>query len=67
MKVHTRRKRLLGLSSGQRHRFFFHKVRSAHRPKTFSTEELAQAYAEERGLKKYSIVPAKKTRFKIEM
>jgi len=67
MKVHSRRKRLLSLKTGHKHKFFFHKVIAKVRPKTFGTKEAAGNYAKDNGFKEFDIVPAKKTRFKLEL
>ena len=66
MKIHSRRKRLLGLKTGHKNRFFFHKIHAKFGPRTFKTKEQAEAYAKEKGIKEFNIVPAKKIKFKIE-
>ncbi len=50
-KIHTRIKRRYGLSTTQRHYPYFHRIRKKHRPKTFKTEEAANAWALKQGLK----------------
>lgn len=50
-KVHTRIKRKFGLSTHLRHYGFFHPKARKHRPKTFKTEESANRWASEHGLK----------------
>jgi hypothetical protein len=35
------------------------------RPKTFASKEAAESYAKAQGYKKYTVEPAKKTRFKV--
>jgi hypothetical protein len=66
VKEHTRKKRLMGLSSGKRHRYYFEVAHKKKGDRTFATKEQAEAYAKEKGIKKYTIAPAKKNkRFKI--
>jgi len=66
VKVHTRKKRLMGISSGKRHRFHFEVAHPKKGDRTFASKEQADAYAKEKGIKKYTIAPAKKNkRFKI--
>ena len=65
MKIHSRRKRAFGRTTGLKNRFFFHKVQKKYGSKTFNSEDAAKGWATERGMEKYEIVPAKKTRFKI--
>ena len=66
-KVHTRLKRRKALTSSFSHRGFFSNVAKKVGAKTFSTKELAEAYAKEKKMSSYEIVPAKKgKRFKIE-
>jgi len=50
-KIHTRIKRRYGLSTTQRHYPYFHGIEKKHRPKTFNTEEAANAWALKQGLK----------------
>jgi hypothetical protein len=65
-KMHTRKKRLMGLSSGKKHRFYFQTVKKKTGDRTFRTSEQADAYAKESGVKSYDVIPAKKDkRFKI--
>lgn len=64
-KVHTRTKRKLGLSTHLAHYKFFHSgVKKPSRPKTFKTEESANAWALSHGLKPeyYSLKKVKKNR-----
>lgn len=55
VKIHTRRKRRLGIST---HKSGVVKTRIS-RPKTFKTEESAKKYAESNGIKKYELVNIK--------
>lgn len=67
-KIHTRRKRKLGLNSKRSHYNFFHKTVKKKRPRTFVSEEKASQWAKEIGLEKdkYSVVSTKHDRkFKI--
>jgi hypothetical protein len=50
-KVHTRIKRKFGLSTHLNQYSFFHPGIKKHRPKTFKTEESANAWALNHGLK----------------
>lgn len=59
-KVHTKLKRKLSLSSHFKHKFFLKGVNKTNRPKTFKTEEAANAYAKENGIKSYSLKKVKK-------
>jgi len=52
-KIHTRLKRKFGLSTGLSHYHFFHPcTNKKNRPKTFKTEESANAWVRKYGLKK---------------
>jgi len=51
VKIHTRIKRRYGLSATQRHYPYFHGIGKKHRPKTFNTEESANAWALKQGFK----------------
>lgn len=64
-KVHTRTKRKFGLSTHLRHYKLFHPgVKKPNRPKTFKTEEAANAWALSQGLKPehYSLKEVKKNK-----
>jgi len=63
-KIHGRHKRLKGLSRTKRHGFYLHNIKRQKRPKTYLTEQAANAAAEKLGLKKgsYTLVPAKKNK-----
>ena len=50
-KIHTRAKRKWGLSTHLSHYRFFHPKPNKNRPKTFKTEEAANARALKNGLK----------------
>lgn len=50
-KIHTRTKRRYGLSTSHGHHSYFHGIGKKNRPKTFKTEEAANALALEQGLK----------------
>ena len=50
-KIHTRIKRRYGLSTTHGHYTYFHGIEKKHRPKTFKTEEAANAWAFKHGLK----------------
>ena len=50
-KIHTKVKRKFGLSTHKSQYTFFHKVEKIHRPKSFASEELANKWATEQGLK----------------
>ncbi len=63
-KLHTRVKRKFALTTSRKHRF--RNVTGKKGDKTFLTAEKAKKYAEDNGLKKFEIVPAKRNkRFKI--
>jgi hypothetical protein len=65
-KIHTRMKRKFGLSSHQKHYYFFHPQEKPHRPQTYKTEESANAAAKKLGIKKYSLKKVKNNkRFQI--
>ena len=49
-KVHTRTKRHYGLSTHLRHHWYFHPFPRSNRPKTFKTEESANAWVAGKGL-----------------
>lgn len=67
-KIHTRKKRLMGLHGNKKHRFYFETAKKKVGPRTFRTKEQAEAYAKEKGMKGFSIVLAKKDkRFRIEL
>ena len=63
-KIHTRIKRRYGLSTTRRHYSYFHGILKRHRPKTFNTEESANAWALKQGLKpeQYSIKNVKRNK-----
>ncbi|MBI2136669.1 hypothetical protein HYU06_06375 [Candidatus Woesearchaeota archaeon] len=63
-KIHGRHKRLKGLSRTKRHGFYLNNIKRHKRPKTFHTEQSANAAAEKLGLKQgsYTLVPAKKNK-----
>jgi len=68
-KVHTRVKRRRGLTTSKRHYGYFHNLKTPNRPKTFKTEDAANARAKRDGLKdsEYVLVKVKKgKKFKIE-
>ena len=70
VKVHTRVKRKLGLSTRYRHDYFFHPTVRKKRPKTFKTEKAANVWASDHGLKpgQYSLKNVKRDkRFQIVM
>ena len=50
-KIHTRIKRRYGLSTSHGHHSYFHGIGKKNRPKTFKTEEAANAWALKQGLK----------------
>lgn len=50
-KIHTRIKRRYGLSTSRGHYSYFHGIGKKHRPKTFNTEESANAWALKQGFK----------------
>ncbi len=67
-KTHTREKRKKGLNSHFRHHRTLDTVKKKSRPKTFSTEDAAKAWAEKNKLKAadYTLEKAKKDkRFKV--
>jgi hypothetical protein len=67
-KVHSRRKKRLGLNTKRSHYYFFHGNTKVKGERTFKTVEVAQAWAKENGLTvdQYTIVPTKHNRkFKI--
>lgn len=67
-KTHTREKRKKGLSPHFRHHKTLDTVEKKNRPKTFSTEDAAKDWAQEKKLKAsdYTIEKAKKDkRFKV--
>jgi len=51
VKIHSRLKRRLQLSTGLSHHNFFHPSVAKNRPKTFKTEESAKLWASTRSLK----------------
>lgn len=57
MKMHTRRKRKLGLTTGKSHTL---RPKTAKRPKTFKTQEAAKKWAKERDMGTVELIPAKK-------
>lgn len=63
-KIHTRVKRKFNLSRRLKHYAFFHPIQTKHRPKTFKTEQAANAWAEKKGLKKgqYTLKSVKKNK-----
>ena len=63
MKNHTRQKRAKNLTSHLRHRLRVGEKNK--RAKTFKTKEGAEAHAKKLGLKKYNIIPTKKTKYKV--
>ena len=68
VKVHTRAKRKLGLTTRFAHKKSVTSRNKKHGPKTFKTEEGAKEHANKLGLKagKFNIVSAKKNkRFKV--
>ncbi len=60
-KIHSRIKRRYGLSTSHGHYRYFHRKGKNRRPKTFNTEESANAWALKQGLKpeQYSLKNAK--------
>jgi len=50
-KIHTRIKRRYGLSTSHGHHSYFHGIGKKNRPKTFNTEEAANAWALKQGFK----------------
>ena len=63
-KIHTRIKRRYGLSTSHGHHSYFHGIGKKNRPKTFNTEESANAWALKQGLKpeQYSIKNVKRNK-----
>lgn len=63
-KIHTPLKRRFGLSTHNNQYDFFHPKETQNRPKTFKTEESANAWAAKKGLKpgEYSLKKVKKGR-----
>jgi hypothetical protein len=62
VKIHTRAKRNLGLST---HRAYSKTISASHKkkgPKTFKTEEAANKYAEENGIKSFELKKVKKNK-----
>ncbi|MFH1917277.1 MAG: hypothetical protein ABIJ21_08510 [Nanoarchaeota archaeon] len=59
-KVHSRKKRLYGLKTGHKHRFFFSGIEKKNRPKTFRTKEQAEEYAKAKKIAKYEVTSAKR-------
>ncbi|MBT3297631.1 hypothetical protein HN385_01805 [archaeon] len=55
-KVHTRMKRKLCISSNTNYKINFNKSVHKTRPKTFKSEEAAQAWAKAQGIEKYELV-----------
>ncbi len=65
-KPHTRMKRKFRLNTRHRHLAFLRGKFRENRPKTFKTEESANKHAKEKGIKKYTLVKAKRDKkFKI--
>lgn len=62
MKIHTRAKRKLGLSSSFRHKSALEGKKRKHRAKTFKTEKSANDYAAKKGLKDFSLKKVKKNK-----
>ena len=63
-KIHGRQKRSKSLSRTKKHIFFLNNIKRHKRPKTYLTEQSANAAAEKLGLKQgsYTLVPAKKNK-----
>ena len=64
-KIHTRIKRIKGLSTHLRHYRYLHPgIKKPNRPKTFKTEETAKKWASDHGLKlnEYSLNKVKKNK-----
>jgi len=63
-KIHTRIKRRYGLSTSHGHHSYFHGIGKKNRPKTFNTEESANAWALKQGLKpeQYNLSKAKRNK-----
>lgn len=55
-KVHTRRKRKFCVSTNTNYKINFKKCVRKARPKTFKSEEAANAWAKEQGIEKYELV-----------
>jgi hypothetical protein len=65
-KIHTKMKRKFALNTKLSHYKFFHPGEKIHRPRTFSTEDAAKKWAEEKGIKEYELKSVKKgIRFQI--
>ncbi|MFH1398822.1 MAG: hypothetical protein ABIG95_01805 [Candidatus Woesearchaeota archaeon] len=66
-KVHTRMKRMHGVSTHQAAQFIRHRTHRKVRPKTFGTEASAKAWAAANKITKYTLKKVKRNkRFQIE-
>ena len=61
-KNHTRAKRKTGLGTHKPHRARLRNMPRKVGPKTFKTEESANKYAEEKGIKKFELKKVKKNK-----
>tara|TARA_Y100000310_G_C20437467_1_gene694413 strand:+ start:131 stop:346 length:216 start_codon:yes stop_codon:yes gene_type:complete len=67
VKIHTRRKRALGIPTKRCGYKALHPKIRAKRPKTFGTEDLANVWAKLHGIEKYTLLSVKRgKRFMIQ-